>query len=257
MMSNAGQTAQEKGSSIVDTIKQNPLPAALAGLGIWMLWRSNSSSSSQKRTTYRTGGYYDTGYQGANWQGQTQQAYQQPGAMDRIGQTASGFASTVGDTAGNVAGTVGQTAGNVVDTVGQTAGNVASTVGETAGNVASTVGETAGNVAASAGRVVGQVGETAGQAVQQVGQTAGEVGDQLTITLRRLQRQAGRAMQDNPLAVGAAAVAVGAAVGLALPSTQKEQELMGGARTAVMQRAADTLDEASIKVSDAVNESQS
>ena len=250
MMSNAGQTAQEKGGSIVDTIKQNPIPAALAGIGIWMLWRSNSSSSSQKRTTYRTGGYYDTGYQGGTWQGQSQgyqsQGYQQPGAMDRIGSTASGLASTVGDTAGNVAGTVGQTAGNV-----------ASTVGETAGNVVDTVGQTAGNVAAGAGRVVGQVGETAGQAVQQVGQTAGEVGDQLTITVRRLQRQATRAMQDNPLAVGAAAVAVGAAVGLALPSTQKEQELMGGARTAVMQRAADTLDEASIKVSDAVNESQS
>ena len=44
-------------------------------------------------------------------------------------------------------------------------------------------------------------------------------------------------MEHNPLAVGAVAMAVGAAVGLALPETRREQELMGDARDRVVDNA--------------------
>jgi hypothetical protein len=37
-------------------------------------------------------------------------------------------------------------------------------------------------------------------------------------------------LQENPLAVGTLAVGVGAAVGLAIPETSKEHEVMGEAR---------------------------
>jgi hypothetical protein len=40
-------------------------------------------------------------------------------------------------------------------------------------------------------------------------------------------QQAQRILYDAPLAVGAAAVAVGAAIGLALPSTRMEQQVLG------------------------------
>ena len=46
-------------------------------------------------------------------------------------------------------------------------------------------------------------------------------------------------IEENPLAVGAVALAVGAAVGFALPSTRYEGELMGEARENVMQRVQD------------------
>jgi len=56
--------------------------------------------------------------------------------------------------------------------------------------------------------------------------------------------QAGRArggfeqmLEDNPLAVGAIALAVGAAFGLAAPSTPKENELFGDKRDKLMDRA--------------------
>ena len=46
-------------------------------------------------------------------------------------------------------------------------------------------------------------------------------------------------IEQNPLAVGAVAMAVGAAVGFALPSTRPEGRLMGGARDNLIQRAQD------------------
>ena len=46
-----------------------------------------------------------------------------------------------------------------------------------------------------------------------------------------------RLMRDNPLLVGAAAVLVGAAVGAALPETERENEMMGEARDNVVNQA--------------------
>lgn len=56
-------------------------------------------------------------------------------------------------------------------------------------------------------------------------------------TTRRAQNQLQRLMRNNPLLVGAAAMVVGAAVGAALPETERENELMGDARDSVVDRA--------------------
>ena len=46
-------------------------------------------------------------------------------------------------------------------------------------------------------------------------------------------------IEENPLAVGAVAVALGAAVGFAIPSTRYENKLMGEARENLVQKAQD------------------
>jgi hypothetical protein len=48
-------------------------------------------------------------------------------------------------------------------------------------------------------------------------------------------------MTENPLAIGAMAFAAGAAIGLAIPSTRYEGELMGEARENVLQRSQEAL----------------
>jgi ElaB/YqjD/DUF883 family membrane-anchored ribosome-binding protein len=55
-------------------------------------------------------------------------------------------------------------------------------------------------------------------------------------------------MQNNPLAVGAAAVAVGLAIGLAVPETSKEDELMGDARADMTDRAQQMVQDTAQKV---------
>ncbi|CAN5863920.1 DUF3618 domain-containing protein [soil metagenome] len=56
-------------------------------------------------------------------------------------------------------------------------------------------------------------------------------------TTRRAQSQLQRMLNDNPLLIGAAAVVIGAAIGAALPETERENEWMGDARDSVIDRA--------------------
>jgi hypothetical protein len=65
-----------------------------------------------------------------------------------------------------------------------------------------------------------------------------------------------RLMHENPLAVGAAAVAVGAAVGLALPSTRIEQEYMGELSENVVDKTKQVAREAMDKVKSATQPDQ-
>jgi hypothetical protein len=64
-------------------------------------------------------------------------------------------------------------------------------------------------------------------------------------------RTVGRLMKENPLAVSAVALAVGAAVGLALPSTQVEKEYMGELSENVVDKAQQVARDAMDKVKSA------
>ena len=67
---------------------------------------------------------------------------------------------------------------------------------------------------------------------------------------RRAQTGLQRMLHDNPLLVAAAAVLTGAAIGGALPQTEKENELMGEARDQVVERAQGAAREAADSVRD-------
>jgi hypothetical protein len=67
-------------------------------------------------------------------------------------------------------------------------------------------------------------------------------------TGRRAQSQLQRMLVENPLLVGAGALALGAAFGMALPETEREQEMMGQARDAVVDRAQQFVGDAADRV---------
>jgi uncharacterized protein DUF3618 len=73
-------------------------------------------------------------------------------------------------------------------------------------------------------------------------------------TTRRAQTQLQRAINENPLFVGAAALAAGAMIGMALPSTESENELMGETRDALVEGAQDMARDAANKVQNAATE---
>ena len=63
-------------------------------------------------------------------------------------------------------------------------------------------------------------------------------------------------LQENPLAVGTLAVGVGAAVGLAIPETSKEHEVMGEARDNLVDKAQEKVQETQEKVQQVAGEAQ-
>jgi hypothetical protein len=57
--------------------------------------------------------------------------------------------------------------------------------------------------------------------------------------------------RENPLAVGAGALLLGAVVGLAIPETEKENELLGETRDSVMDKAQQMAKTATSRAQDA------
>ncbi|HXH70982.1 MAG TPA: DUF3618 domain-containing protein [Pyrinomonadaceae bacterium] len=100
-------------------------------------------------------------------------------------------------------------------------------------DAAGKVGET---VSGAAGAISDTVSDVAGKAYEQVG----NLGSQVKDVAGSAQDQYEYYMDENPLAVGAVALALGAAVGISIPSTRFEGELMGETRDNLMQKAEET-----------------
>lgn len=247
MVRSANDTTNAARHGLMATIKANPFPAALTGLGLgWLFINSRSAAargtmpSHTYEATYRQqgsspahtappyGAYQGSGYSsgGGNAVG---------GAVDRVQATAGNVAGHVGDLAGQVGGTVGGAAG----TVGHAAGSAAGAVGETVGNAASALGTTASNLASG------------------TAETAGNLADQAQYQAMRLEDGFQRVLRESPLAVGAVTLALGAAVGLALPQTQRENQLLGEARDNLVERAQGLAQETLGKVQNVATEATS
>lgn len=108
--------------------------------------------------------------------------------------------------------------------------DAAGKVGETVSGAASKVGE---SVSGAASTVSGTVSDVAGKAYEQVG----NFGSQAKNIAGSAQNQYEYYIEENPLAVGAVALAIGAAVGMSIPSTRFEGELMGETRDNLLEKA--------------------
>lgn len=84
---------------------------------------------------------------------------------------------------------------------------------------------------------VQQMGSDMSERAQQMGadtqQQASELRDTATDQMYRVKGRFEQMLEDNPLALGAAALAAGALVGMVVPETRRENELMGEARQAL------------------------
>lgn len=189
----ARYTAQDAGSGILETVKRNPIPAAMAGIGIgWLLTHRSSGQSSR------------ASWDRARWTGSDRRFSRFDDYETGRGRYGSGSGESVQDRAGGAVDQVGQQASQFADTVGS--------------------------------KVSG--------AADQARSTVGQMPDQFGGVARDVQWNAQRMVEDNPLAVGAIAVAVGAAIGMALPETQTEQRILGPAAEKAVSTAEQTASEA-------------
>ncbi len=219
MVSNVGR------SGLVETIKQNPVPAALAALGLGWLWTQRSSGSPEHQRDYRVD--YRGGYNG----GRSYYAGGQPSY--RGGQMSGGTAAY-----GYGRGQGSYERGHEYYGSGQQGDD---SVGDKVGDAA---GQAKDKVTDVAGQARDQVGQFAGQAQEQVG----EWSDQVQYGAQRAMTRFDQMLHENPLGVSAAAVALGLAIGMSLPDTPVEDRLMGEARDNVMEKAQSAAQETMQKV---------
>jgi ElaB/YqjD/DUF883 family membrane-anchored ribosome-binding protein len=190
--------AQEAGSGIVEAIRQNPLPAALAGVGLGWLFVSSRRQSATFRAPYRDVAYRDAAYV--------------EGYPPRYeGQGAGGSSA-------------GQALGNARDRAGETAT---------------------------------QAQDKAGELASRTQDRVSSLGDQARYQAQRASGGFQRMLRENPLAMGALGVGVGAAVGLAIPETSKEHEVMGEARDNLVEKAQEKAQDAQQRVQRVTEEAQS
>jgi len=192
MMDDAGQTAQRTGNTVLGTIRENPVPAALAALGIgWLAMRLREQQSSGQGNGQRYN--YNQGY----------------------------YASR-----GDMAGTYQPRSGDPMAGVRDSAQRAAYAAQDAASGAVEQAQHLGENVQGAAQDVVAQTQQTVQQAQWQV-----------QGTVNQAQRQFDRTLNDNPLAMAALAVGVGAAVALAIPETQQERELLGEHRDRLVSQA--------------------
>ena len=178
-MGRAGTTIKETGMSVADSMRRNPIPVALIGLGLGML---------MVRSFRGNGHDYETGYS-------TPRARQNfTGSQARYGarDADAGALSQVKETASNLA--------------------------DRSTTALSNLGGKAKDTAATFGTRCGQI------------------------------------LRDNPLAMGAVAIAAGTAVGLALPSTKLESEYIGEASEKLVDQAQEVARGAIDKVQNAAQQ---
>ncbi|SJZ54531.1 DUF3618 domain-containing protein [Novilysobacter spongiicola] len=105
------------------------------------------------------------------------------------------------------------------------------------------------------GERVGQArhnaGEKIGAARERIGDSAHHAVDSVKDRARRANEGVHNMMDENPLALGAMGIAVGALLGAMLPATRKEDELMGPTRDRFMDKGRDKLEEGYRKASEA------
>lgn len=255
-----GDTARQAGSGLFDTLKANPIPAAMIGAGLaWLVVGSRRRSHDELDSGDTYGGYYNprayvpadtavTGMASQSYGGTAGGGIHASESMSAAGR--SGYAETGASTAGSMS-----TAG-----AGPAHGNTMG-VGTMSGRM-ETESESRSGMGAKAGEVKERIGETASHAREAVRDRAHAVTDRASHAMsaarsratdlrygaadraRRTRGWAEQQMDENPLVLGAAVLALGAVVGSLVPTTRREDELIGPRRDELMDRARGRMREA-------------
>jgi DNA segregation ATPase FtsK/SpoIIIE-like protein len=197
MVDGAGQTAQQAGTTLVETIRQNPVPAAMAAMGIgWLVVRMRDSGQARS-DQWR----YDSS-------GRSYGRYGEYGGGDGRGYGNGGS--------------------------GQDPLLRARSAAEQATSSAQQL----------AGQAIDDAQQAGADIQRNIQHAAGSAVDATQDKVQQAQWQFDRTLSQNPLALGALAIGVGAAVGLALPETQKERELYAEPREQLVSKVSETASQA-------------
>lgn len=228
----------DTGRGIWATIKDNPVPAGLVGVGLAWLF-ANRRSGSHDVTRYGTYGTYSTG---------PAVPYRAAPVGTRYTEPVTG-SPTQYDTSGR------SEYGHDASPAGIRYGSGGATQFSGDGSRESEgLKEKAANVVHQAtDRLSGaqeRVGEWAHDQQERVGSLAYSARDRARNAERRVEER----MQENPMAAGAMALAFGVAAGLMIPESEREHRMMGRSRDRVLERAQEAASTAGHKLHDSARE---
>jgi ElaB/YqjD/DUF883 family membrane-anchored ribosome-binding protein len=106
------------------------------------------------------------------------------------------------------------------------------------------VGSAVSGAKETVSEAVGGVTERASELKERAGERIGDIRGQARWQTQRLKTNLEHAAEENPLALSIGAAVVGLALGLLLPGTRREDEMMGPARDQLVDRAGETVERA-------------
>jgi len=271
MVSGAGDTARGFGTGLVDAVRQNPVAALIAGVGLGWLFMSarKGNEDDYYDRYYREGGSRATGRAayyppyGARPMGTAYSGYGRGYAGGRYATGyAPGYAGGYGsaeydqDRDGGMVDRVGSAASDVQDRASEMASRASDKLSNTASSVADRVSGTTSQVQDRASELADQVQDRAGELTGQVRENLDEWTDMAQERFYDARSQYDRMLDETPLAVGAVALALGVAVGMALPGTPHEDRMLGPARDRLLDQAQEVAQDTAEKVQRVVGEVQ-
>ena len=241
---------KEFGARVVETVKDHPMPALLVGAGVvWAMFDSGRSRSG--RGGRAPGNWRDLReYSGSVVDARTGQPYDESyGASYGGAGGASGTTGGTGSTggafgAGTSSGGAPQGGPGMIDKAKGAASSAAHAVSGAASSAAGTVGDAASSAADTVRDWAGSARDTGAHLADQARDAASTAGDYARRGYDYSRRTLSDAMDEYPLAVGAAAMAAGLIAGLIIPGTRREDELMGETSDSLKRAAVDMGSEA-------------
>jgi ElaB/YqjD/DUF883 family membrane-anchored ribosome-binding protein len=219
MANNAERKVDNLRTSTMETVRENPVPVALIGIGIgWLLLKGGNGHDND---------YYDQ----RPYPGSTDYRYSEPRDM-RYDQRGGG-SDMLEETRERVSGAAHE-AKDWIDEKVQTAQD-------------------------KVAEITGQAQQKTDETLHTIRERADETAEHTQYAAKNVQRKARRQvfrarrtfwqnMNDNPLVMGVVAVAAGALVGLALPGTDVEDQLLGQTRDRIVDEAKITAQQTALKV---------
>ena len=212
-----GSEGADFGRNLLASVRNNPLPAALTGIGLAWLMASSGKPAPADHPDFETR-LRDIDSQVTRGADEADHAYtaRLTDARSRfvgVSRESHDTDQSFGDRVQGALASARQAAADAAASLRDKAGSAASGVSGSASNALSAVGS---SVSSAAGSVQSAAGR-AGSALYSGGQSAGQVGG-----------NAVSALTDNPMLLGALGLAAGALLGSLLPKTETEEELLGG-----------------------------
>ena len=206
--------------NLVNSVRDNPIPVALIGIGIAWLFaadRRPRESYGQERYPRSLRRPVRSAYADTEFAGMDDAEYY--AARDYgTGEADEGLGQRMASKAGETAQGLKESASHVGQKISETASSLTGKV------------QQAGQAARS------RIQETTGSAQERMS----EMGRRSQVQMERAKDRFSEMMDEQPLVLGALGLAIGAALGAAIPSTRRENEMMGNVRDDLLDRAKET-----------------